>query len=134
MARIRAAVTEEAKLLGPDHWAGHYYSGDGKGVNLYVSIAPEAGFAFEWYSCTGLYSRKYGNVNAAGERLQLSIESPKSHKAGRGLREFYMPVRWSAGQCLAAPEEVSELSYFKDAWRRSRRGGSVLIKDSENPE
>src|SRR5262245_58497227 len=48
-SKRRASIMTEISAAGPSHaWAGEYYEGDGLGENVYLCLAPNAGFAFEW--------------------------------------------------------------------------------------
>lgn len=48
--RIRA-IQAERKTIKNDDWAGEYYFGDGRGVNVHLTLAPKNGFVFLWYGC-----------------------------------------------------------------------------------
>ncbi len=108
-AEVQKAIEREAAALGPDHWAGTYYYRDGLGVNVHVSIAPEAGFAFEWHGCLGLYDRNYGAVKAHGHELRPQFEFPNSREGFQGLHDSFVPVRWGDRQYLVAVKEMAEL-------------------------
>src|ERR1700730_15103618 len=62
-ARARKGkIQAEIKGLGEHPWAGEYYEGDGLGVGISLSLAPESGFVFEWHGCMGVYDRNYGEL------------------------------------------------------------------------
>jgi len=129
VAEIRAAVTEEAKRLGPDHWAGSYYYGDGMGVNVSLSIAPEAGFAFEWHGCMGLYDRNYGAIEQVDGLLHLSLTFHNSRKGFQGIDESFRPILWGERQHLVAQEQMIE---FCNAVNQGSSGHNTLVKRSES--
>lgn len=125
--QIRQAVEIEAAALGPDHWAGSYYYGDGLGVNEYVSIAPKAGFAFEWHGCLGLYDRNFGPLEFHGRELRLQFQFPNSREGFQGLHESFVPIRWGNRQYLVAVEEIVELC---NAANQGETDPHLLLKES----
>src|SRR5690349_21093382 len=64
--RIRTLI----RFLPGHCWAGHYYTGDGLGVNVSLDLAPGAGYVFELHGCLGLYDRNFGAVSQTGETLR----------------------------------------------------------------
>jgi hypothetical protein len=84
--RIEQITAEAAAITasGP-HWAGQYYHGDGLGVNVSLTIAPEAGFAFAWHGCLGVYDRNWGSVSNEPDGASRSPSPfPMSSRAFRG--------------------------------------------------
>jgi hypothetical protein len=51
----RKKIQEDMATLEDHPWAGDYYEGDGTGVNVSLTLAPNSGFVFEWHGCGGLY-------------------------------------------------------------------------------
>lgn len=130
VGQIRRAVELEAAALGADHWAGSYYFGDGMGVNSYVSIAPNSGFAFEWHGCLGTYDRNYGTVELVDGELRLQFEFPNSREGFEGLHESFVPIRWGDRQYLVAVEEMVELC---NAVNQGEGRLFMLLKETEEP-
>jgi hypothetical protein len=101
--KIRAEIAS----LGIDHaWAGSYYEGDGLGENVTVTLAPNAGFVFEWEGCTGVYDRNFGTVKAADGRIELSFHFPNTREAYRGLAPELVPIRWGERHYLVALDKM----------------------------
>ncbi len=65
--QLRQKIRDEVRSLGEHAWAGEYYHGDGLGVNVFLMLAPQAGYLFEWHGCLGLYDRNYGKVSCTDE-------------------------------------------------------------------
>jgi hypothetical protein len=106
IAAIRQQVQQESQTLGPDHWAGSYCQGDGLGENIYLDIAPQSGFAFEWWGCLGLYDRNHGKAKAKGDRIRLSFVLPNRQEALSGLANEFLFVRWGQRHYLIPRDEI----------------------------
>ncbi len=77
----RRAIQAEIKSLGKHAWAGEYYEGDGLGVGISLALAPQAGYAFEWYGCGGVYDRNFGGVSVI--KGQASVVLHVRERTGR---------------------------------------------------
>lgn len=104
--RTEAARNEKARL-GSRHWAGEYYSGDGLGVNQYLYLAPEAGFAFEWHGCLGLYDRNWGKVVQQGDTLLLEPALPNDQRGFSGFPERFRWLQWGEKTYLLPGDTVA---------------------------
>ncbi|MBI1190208.1 MAG: hypothetical protein GC200_05940 [Tepidisphaera sp.] len=74
-------------------WAGSYYTGDGLGENVSISLAPKAGIAFLNYGCMGLYGGDEGDIAEVlpdGLKLKLVFGSAN----GSFLSERVYFVKW----------------------------------------
>lgn len=132
------SIVAELKRLGKDHaWAGDYFFGDGKGVNVSLDLAPEAGFAFEWHGCLGDYDRNYGTVQAEGGLLHLRCELPNFNEGFQGIATNLVPVTWGTRHYLIAVEEMPDFCNAVNAKDepRSRPWGRFLLRrgDEETP-
>jgi hypothetical protein len=104
----REKIAEEIKTLGEHPWAGEYYKGDGLGVNISLSIAPKAGYSFQWRGCLGLYDQNYGAVAEKDGRLHLSFMLPNKRSELRGVTEELVPVTWGERKYLVPTNEFIE--------------------------
>jgi hypothetical protein len=100
VAELRAQIGQEIKALGKHPWAGEYYQGDGLGANVYLSIAPKAGYVYEWRGCVGLYDRNYGTVAEKDGRLRVSFMLPRTQNERFGVAEELVQVAWGERKYL----------------------------------
>lgn len=105
---LRSKIEKEVTSLGPEHWAGRYYEGDGTGVNVVLDIAPAAGFAFEWHGCFGLYDRNFGRIQEKDGEIHLKFELENERKGFHGISPSFLPVKWGERRYLIAPDEIIE--------------------------
>ena len=92
--RLRERIHEEIEILGKHAWAGEYYEGDGLGTNVYLSLAPKAGYVYEWHGCRGLYDRNYGTIEEKGDRLRLSFTLKRQELGQMEIAEELVPIAW----------------------------------------
>ena len=101
-ASVEASEAKTKKILqeirrsgsgGPD-WAGEYYFGDGLGVNVSLTLAPQNGFVFTWNGCLGLYDLNYGDVAFTQGILKLLFRYPNKREGFEGIAPELVPVRW----------------------------------------
>jgi hypothetical protein len=126
----REAVAAEVKQLGNHPWAGEYYYGDGLGVNISVSIAPQAGYVYEWHGCLGLYDRNYGAVKLANDRIELTFTFDNKNGGSKRISEAYVPVQWGDRHYLIGDDEMIEFCHAVNSGRESRgdRHGYFLLR------
>lgn len=107
----RSVIDEEnAKTKPPVVWAGDYYSGDGLGANVYISLAPHSGVAATWQGCLGTYMVNKGSViPQAGGSLRLDYEAPNDPK-GIGFADHVVPVAWGDRMYMIAEKELPEFA------------------------
>lgn len=108
-ARIEKITAEAAALAEKDgrHWAGAYYHGDGMGVNVMLHIAPDAGFAFEWHGCMGVYDRNWGDVEEQADgSLALTFALPNEQVGFQGLDGRFNVVHWGERIYLIPPDDM----------------------------
>jgi hypothetical protein len=53
-------------------FAGTYYTGDGLGVNINLTLKPDGSYAADWQGCLGPYGEASGNWRGTGKTLTLS--------------------------------------------------------------
>jgi hypothetical protein len=64
-------------------FAGTYYQGDGEGVRIHLTLAPDGSYRETWDNCGGRYGESNGNWNVAGKTLTLS-----PHRATKTMKDF----------------------------------------------
>lgn len=103
----RAAIDEENARTRPRiAWAGDYYSGDGLGANVSLSIAPHSGVAATWQGCLGTYMANKGAViPKADGSLLLKYEEANDPK-GIGFANHVVPVAWGERMYLISEKEL----------------------------
>lgn len=105
--RQTAIATELAQVHGHP-WAGRYYRGDGLGMNIVVSLAPQAGVVATWHGCLGLYGAKEGRVvQAADGGLSFAFKGPDDRRSS-AFPERVVPVAWGQRRYLIAPAEMQD--------------------------
>ena len=105
-ANLREKIHQELKTLQDHPWAGEYYEGDGLGENVSLSIAPEAGYVFEWHGCLGVYDRNYGSVAFTNGKLRLSFTFKNERKGFQGIAQNFIPVPWGKRAYLIPADDV----------------------------
>jgi len=88
-------ILREIHNLGNHEWAGQYYYGDGLGVNVELTLAPQGGFVFTWHGCLGLYDLNYGDVAFTQGTVKLLFKYPNDREKGfQGIAPEFVPVHW----------------------------------------
>jgi hypothetical protein len=120
----------EFESLRQDSWAGHYYYGDGLGVNVELDLAPKSGFAFAWNGCLGLYDMNYGDVVESGGTIRLVPKLPNERKPFEGIAPEYVPIVWGDRHYLIATNEVVKFANSVNAGFEPREGswGMFFLK------
>jgi hypothetical protein len=122
---IEKNARREIAALGPRHaWAGSYYAGDGTGANLSLTLAPQAGFAFEWNGCLGLYDRNYGPVSDAGE-LHLHPQLPNATE-GIHVEADLIPIAWGNRRYLIGAGKTKDFCNTVNSGGEPRTSGHGL--------
>jgi hypothetical protein len=102
----RQEIREEIASLKDHPWAGEYFKGDGLGMNIMLSIAPKAGYVFEWHGCEGLYVRDYGTVEWKDGEIRPSHVYKKAVGNFYGIADALIPVAWGDRKYLISSDEV----------------------------
>lgn len=120
----------EVESLRQDSWAGHYYYGDGLGVNVELDLAPKSGFAFAWNGCLGLYDMNCGDVVESGGTIRLVPKLPNERKPFEGIAPEYVPIVWGDRHYLIATNEVVKFANSVNAGFEPREGswGMFFLK------
>lgn len=123
-------IQQELESLKDDSWAGHYYYGDGLGVNVELDLAPRSGFAFTWNGCLGLYDMNYGDVVESGGTIRLVPQLPNQRKPFEGIAPEFFPIVWGDRHYLIATNEVVKFANAINAGFEPRKGswGMFLLK------
>ncbi|MFH1038275.1 MAG: hypothetical protein V1789_06375 [PVC group bacterium] len=103
---LREKIPAEIKTLGDHAWAGEYYHGDGRGVNVSLLLAPKSGYLFEWHGCLGLYDRNYGAVSEANGRIRLDFTFENKREGFQGIAEEFIPIPWGPRRYLVPADDV----------------------------
>lgn len=115
IARRRRAIAAEIKSFDSAHpWAGHYYMGDGLGVNIELDVAPNAGAIVTWRGCLGRYGWNWGKITVEGDRLCIAFERPSDALGASGFAATYRIVAEGEKQQLEGREPKQVLERY--AW------------------
>jgi len=90
--------------------AGEYYFGDGLGVNVNLTLAPENGFVFTWQGCLGLYDLNYGDVAFTNGTVKLLFKFPNVRQGFEGIAPELLPVRWGQRHYLIAVDNIVDFA------------------------
>jgi len=101
-------IKNEIGRIGEHEWAGQYYYGDGLGINVALSVAPESGFVFSWHGCLGLYDLNYGNVRFENGLLELIFSYRNERRGFAGIAPELYPVRWGDRHYLIPSDGIIE--------------------------
>ena len=104
--KLREKIRTEIKTLAKHDWAGEYYYGDGLGVNVFLLLAPKAGYLFEWHGCLGLYNRNYGAVSDTNGRIRLAFTFDNKGEGAQGIAEQFIPVPWGQRRYLVSADDI----------------------------
>ena len=120
----------ELESLRQDSWAGHYYYGDGLGVNVELDLAPKSGFAFAWNGCLGTYDMNYGDVVESDGRIRLLFKLSNERKGFQGIAPEFFPVTWGDRHYLIPSDGVVEFANAINAGFEPRDSawGEFLLK------
>jgi hypothetical protein len=91
-------------------WAGTYYTGDGLGMNVSISVAPKGGLAYTWHGCLGLYDANHGDIVETfpdGLKVKLAIDPSASQYRYLSLRLYF--VRWGDRRYLVPEAQMTKL-------------------------
>ena len=130
LAARKKQIQQELESLKDDSWAGHYYYGDGLGVNVELDLAPKSGFAFTWNGCLGLYDMNYGEVVESGGTIRLVPQLPNERKPLESIAPEFLPIMWGDRHYLIATNEVVKFANAINAGFEPREGswGMFLLK------
>lgn len=129
----RKLIERELSSLHEHPWAGHYYYGDGLGVNVRLDLAPRSGFVFTWHGCLGLYDLNYGKVEETGGRVKLVFRFPNDKKGFQGIAPELIPVLWGERHYLVPPDRVVDFANAINAGFEPRSGlhGRFLLSGGD---
>jgi hypothetical protein len=118
----RQEIRKEIASLKDHPWAGEYFKGDGLGMNILLSIAPKAGYVYEWYGCEGLYVRDYGTVDwKDGEIRPTHVYKNTVSDGFDCIADALIPVDWGDRKYLISPDELIDFCNDVNAGREPRR-------------
>lgn len=83
---------------------GRYYSGDGLGRLVYVTLEPNGAFTGNWEGCLGVYGQAEGTWRLEGDQVVFEHQSASGDLAGYLSRAT--TVRHSGKLALARSEDV----------------------------
>jgi hypothetical protein len=129
----RAAIARENSATPGTPWAGDYYSGDGLGANVSLSLAPRSGVAATWQGCLGTYAANQGSViPQADGSLLLKYEQPNDPN-GIGFADHVMPVAWGERMYMVAETELPAFVSAINLGNEPREGaqGSFLMRKGD---
>ena len=115
-------------------WAGDYYSGDGLGQNVSLSLAPISGVTAKWQGCLGTYAANKGRVlPQADGSLLLTYEQPNDQRRGLGFAEHVVPVAWGERMYLISEKELPAFASAVNLGDEPRKGaqGSFLMREGD---
>lgn len=117
----RQEIRKEIASLKDHPWAGEYFKGDGVGMNIPLSIAPMAGYVYEWYGCEGLYVRDYGTVEWKDGEIRPTHTYKNTVSDGfYGIADALIPVAWGDRKYLISPDEIVDFCNDVNAGREPR--------------
>jgi hypothetical protein len=117
-------ISQELSSLKGHPWAGKYYYGDGLGVNVDLSLAPNSGFVFTWNGCLGLYDLNYGDVVEADGKIRLVLKFPNDRQGFQGIAAELTPVVWGERHYLIPADEIVNFANAINAGFEPSKGRS----------
>jgi hypothetical protein len=61
---------------------GRYYSGDGLGRNVYVTLKSDGAFVSDWQGCLGVYGQAEGTWRLEGDQVVFEHQAASGELAG----------------------------------------------------
>lgn len=137
-AREAAVKAELAALTQRHPWAGRYYLGDGLGVNVLISLAPQSGAVATWHGCLGLYAAGYAPILPTDHGTLALKFAPAKEGPGLEFPHEVRPVRWGDRHYLIATDKLAEFANAINSGlepRGSSSPGFFLLRegDQEKP-
>lgn len=129
-AEIKALDLDPIGDHWADEWAGNYYVGDGLGMNVSFSIAPDAGVAFTWNGCTGLYAFNHGDiVEVFDDGLRVRWAVPPSNDFMDWSDERLYFVHWGKRRYLIPEKLINEVvkDYNNGGFDRRMMGSAAVM-------
>jgi len=137
---FKQAVDEQHAVIAKENsatpgipWAANYYSGDGVGANVSLSLAPRSGVAATWEGCLGTYAANKGSViPQADGSLLLKYEQPNDPD-GIGFADHVMPVAWGERMYMVSEKDLPAFASAINLGQEPRAGaqGSFLMRKGD---
>jgi hypothetical protein len=126
----RAEIKKELSGLRKHPWAGEYYYGDGLGVNVSLTLAPQSGFIFQWRGCLGLYDQNYGQIAEKDGRIRLRCSFENRRQGCQGIAEEFLAVPWGDRRYLIPPDRIIAFCNAVNSGTEPRQGlrGFFLLR------
>jgi hypothetical protein len=103
-------ILEELGQPGKPDWAGEYYYGDGLGVNVSLTIAPQNGFVFTWTGCLGLYDLNFGDISFSNGTIKLLFNYPNDRHGYQGAAPELLPIQWGERHYLISVDGIIDFA------------------------
>ncbi|MCC6797025.1 MAG: hypothetical protein IT366_18055 [Candidatus Hydrogenedentes bacterium] len=131
--KLKAQIETEISSLKDHAWAGSYYEGDGTGVNINLTIAPQNGFTITWQGCLGLYGHNYGSVVEKDGQIMLVTKLPNEEGKFGNFDTAYFPVRWGQRHYLVGVNRMAEFCNQVNSRYEPRDGawGMTLLRSGD---
>jgi hypothetical protein len=112
--------------------AGHFYLGDGTGLNWDLSLRQNHTFSFVWRGCLGEYGKSSGRWQIDADRLHLLPDGAVTGMADRVPLE-YRAVTWGERLYLVAETEIIDFcNSIKDGGEpRASSWGLVFLREGD---
>ncbi len=132
----RKAVAAELETLKDHPWAGKYYAGFARGMYLELDVAPQAGFAYTWDTCTNLQSENYGDVSWNDGWLHLQCKLDAEKKRYEIPATEFVLVRWGQRHYLISLDAMGDFISRIIGGNEPRsvprsRGGYIFLRDGD---
>ena len=140
LSESKPNMKPESKLLFEEALlTGHYYFGDGLGVNCSLEVKQGHRFHFSWHGCGGVYDKNDGSWVVQGDEVVFSPEQPNKCDGLNGMNVRYYPVTW--GKRIYLVDEYEMPSFCaslkakvqdKSSWSRDRLHGHDYVSEVEH--
>jgi hypothetical protein len=116
-------------------WAGQYYTGDGRGMNVAITLAPQSGLVYTWHGCMGLYDLNHGDIANdfdGGLQLKLAIDPSVSGYKYMSNRVYFVP--WGDRHYLVPKAKLLEMvnNYNEGGFAREHMYGIPLRREDRD--
>ena len=86
LASLSGCAIDATIRAKPSEFSGSYYSGDGLGRMVFVTLNPDGTFRGDWHGCLGPYGEATGHWRIEAEKILFAVDTEAGMLAGY-LRE-----------------------------------------------
>lgn len=133
--RRQQAIDERLAAGNLPAWAGRYYEGEGLGMYIDLSLAPNVGATMTWRGTFGLLNADHGTVvESANGSIRIHYAGPNEARKYFRFPDELIPIAWADRQYLVPPGRIAEFASAINHGDepRSAPRGRFLLREGDN--